>query len=50
MKNDDINLKINYLRKTLNKQIENNENLENIIKTSRKIDVLLNIYYKSIYK
>lgn len=50
MKNDDINLKINCLRKTLNKQIENNENLENIIKTSRRIDVLLNIYYKSIYK
>lgn len=49
MKNNSINLKIDNLRKILNKQIENNEKFENIIETSKKIDILLNSYYKSIY-
>lgn len=48
MKNDIINVEIDNLRKILNKQIENNENSKNIIETSKKIDDLINIYYKSV--
>lgn len=49
MNNEFIKNKINALRNILNKQIENDEKFESIIETSIKIDLLLNIYYKSIY-
>jgi len=40
--------KINMLREKLEKQILNNESYEEIIVTSKQIDVLLVKYYKSL--
>ncbi|WP_250278671.1 Spo0E family sporulation regulatory protein-aspartic acid phosphatase [[Clostridium] colinum] len=37
--------KIEDVRYILNKQIENNDNKERILKTSIRLDKLINIYY-----
>ena len=45
MKDNKAEEAIENIRCLLNKQIENNDNKENILKTSIKLDKLLNNYY-----